>query len=95
MAFRDEFPPTFNSKNTLELGLLSGVPGYSGEDPSSTMATHGTVQYDITLCDVANDKKQYMGLYGDDSGCALYDVKPEWWSSDDPSATCVQGVERL
>jgi hypothetical protein len=48
----------------------------AGLDPLSTVALGHFVEYDITLCNVAGHKA-YIGIFGDDSGCALYDVSAE------------------
>jgi len=60
-------PPGFNSDNKVDLDLMAGL------DPLSTVALGHFVEYDITLCNVAGHKA-YIGLFGDDSGCALYNV---------------------
>jgi len=57
--------PGFNSANQVNLELTAG------SDPSSTIASGNEVGYEIDICD-AHGQIAFIGLFGDESGCAQF-----------------------
>jgi hypothetical protein len=84
-AVRKGQPPGFNSKNMIDLALMSGP------DPQSTVAHGFAVEYHLDVCGAAEDA-YFVGLFGDKSGCALYDVTAE---AMDASEVCKSGAVRV
>ena len=60
--------PGFNSANKVNLELTAG------SDPSSTIAAGNEVEYEIDICD-AHGQIAFIGLFGDESGCAQFDYE--------------------
>jgi hypothetical protein len=81
IATRHEYPPGFNSKNLVNLELTAG------EDPESTIAQGKVVDFEVYMCG-ASGHLNYIGLFGDESGCAVYDIIAEYMEEDEP---CVEG----
>jgi len=63
----------------------------AGNDPELTVALGHVVEYSIDLCG-AGGHKNYVGIFGDDSGCAQYDIKAGAMSDDE---VCVEGASRV
>ena len=85
MAARRSNPPGFNSNNAVDFDLMAG------DDPDSTVAYGHVVEYDVRLCN-AEGYIEYIGLFGDESGCALYDITATWMDEDEE---CEEGVSRV
>jgi hypothetical protein len=68
---------SFNSKNRLEV-----FP--------SIMATTHSLHFTFTMCDVAQAaiERVFFGVFGNVSGCALYDITPTYFTS----SSCTEGV---
>jgi hypothetical protein len=49
------------------------------------------VEYVLRLCEAVGHR-DYVGIFGDKSGCALYDISMEWMDADEE---CVDGAERV
>jgi len=85
VSTRRDYPPGFNSANLYNLKLMAGP------DPESTVAFGEVVEYEITLCN-ALDHKSYVGIFGDESGCAIYDIMAEMMPVGSP---CTEGATRI
>lgn len=85
VSTRLDNPPGFNSDNNIDLDLMAGL------DPVSTVALGHVVEYKITMCNAAGHKG-YFGLYGDESGCALYDITATQFASEGP---CIDETEKV
>jgi len=85
ISTRHDFPPAFNSKNLINLELTAG------DDPESTIAQGRVVDYELTMCN-ASGHLNYIGVFGDESGCAVYDIIAEYM---DESETCVEGARQI
>jgi len=85
VSTRFDNPPTFTSTNSFDLELMAGP------DPESTVALGYVVEYTLNLCNVGGHKS-YLGVFGDESGCALYDIKAVEMAEDEK---CVNGASRV
>lgn len=85
VSARLDNPPGFTSPNKVNLNLMAGP------DPYSTVALGHEVQYDITLCSVQGHRT-YLGVFGDESGCALYDVSAVYLKETEE---CREGALRV
>jgi hypothetical protein len=85
VSTRRDFPPAFNSNNLMNLELTAG------DHPDSTVAYGKVVEFEIRLCG-ASGHKNYIGVFGDESGCAFYDVLAEYMDADEP---CEEGATRV
>mmetsp|Transcript_27648 Transcript_27648/g.80807 ORF Transcript_27648/g.80807 Transcript_27648/m.80807 type:complete len:276 (+) Transcript_27648:2425-3252(+) len=74
LAARSDFPPSFNSNNLLQVN-----PDH--------MALGHAIEYDFTICN-AKEHLTYVGLFGNVSGCALYDITPVAFSG-----ACKNGIK--
>ena len=77
MTVRQDCPPGFNSVNLLNLGLTAGP------NPHSTMSFGSAVECHLDVCGVKNHK-YFVGLFEDESGCALVDINAELMDSGEP-----------
>jgi hypothetical protein len=85
VSTRRDFPPAFNSINRVNLELTAGG------DPDSTVANGKVVEFEIRLCG-ASGHKNYIGVFGDESGCAVYDVFADYMDADE---SCEEGATRM
>ena len=85
ISTRHDFPPTFGSKNLINLELTAG------DDPESTIAQGRVVDYELSMCS-ASGYLNYIGVFGDESGCAVYDIIAEYM---DESDACVESARRV
>jgi len=76
--------PGFNSNNEVDLELMAG------DDPDSTVARGHEIEYDIDLCQ-SPGHISYIGLFGDESGCALYEYEFVWIED----GKCMSGSQRV
>jgi len=63
----------------------------AGSDPDSTIALGHVVEYSINICE-AGGHKNYVGVFGDESGCALYDLKAEAMADEED---CIESASRV
>jgi len=85
LSTRLDNPPTFTSTNSFDLELMAGP------NPKSTVALGNVVEYTVNLCNVGGHKA-FMGIFGDESGCATYDIKVVEMAADEK---CVDGASRV
>ena len=85
ISTRHDFPPAFNSKNLINLELTAG------DDPESTIAQGRVVDYELSMCS-ASGYLNYIGVFGDESGCVVYDIIAEYM---DESEACVESARRI
>jgi hypothetical protein len=63
----------------------------AGDHPDSTVAYGKVVEFEIRLCG-ASGHKNYIGVFGDESGCAVYDVFADYIDADE---SCEEGATRM
>ena len=85
ISTRHDFPPTFGSKNLVNLELTAG------DDPESTIAQSRLVNIEVNICS-APGHLNYIGVFGDESGCAVYDIITTYM---DESESCDEGAMRI
>jgi len=85
VSTRHDFPPAFSSANLVNLELTAG------DDPESTVAQGRVVEFELNMCG-ASGHLNYIGVFGDESGCAVYDIIAEYMGEGE---ACVDGARRI
>ena len=79
VAARAHYPPSFNSRRKHHLAELV--------DDDIPTADNNVQAFHLDVCDAPENSKIYIGLFGSDLGCAIYDVSATPFSGPCKSTT--------